>query len=79
MTTRFEGEKAHVTWCQRYRPRRGKRRKCSFCAEEVLVDARKCKPCGEFVNRPISVSVGVLFALGVVIAVDRLGSAYELR
>ena len=43
-------------------------RKCSFCAEEILADAKKCKHCGEFVNRAPSKSVGVIFAIGVVIA-----------
>ena len=43
-------------------------RKCSFCAEEILLDARKCKHCGEFVDRRISKSVGLLFASGVVAA-----------
>ncbi len=43
-------------------------RKCSFCAEEILVDARKCKHCGEFVHRTISTSVAAIFASGVVIA-----------
>ena len=43
-------------------------RKCSFCAEEILADAKKCKHCGEFVNQTLSLSVGVIFALGVVIA-----------
>ena len=43
-------------------------RKCGFCAEELLADARKCKHCGEFVNQSISRGVGAIFALGVVIA-----------
>jgi len=43
-------------------------RKCSFCAEEILADAKKCKHCGEFVNKPISKSVGAIFALGVMVA-----------
>ena len=43
-------------------------RKCSFCAEEILPDAKKCKHCGEFVNRTPSKSVGAIFAIGVVIA-----------
>jgi hypothetical protein len=43
-------------------------RKCGYCAEEILPDAKKCKHCGEFVNRPISITVGMLFALGVMIA-----------
>jgi len=43
-------------------------RKCSFCAEEMLADAKKCKHCGEFVNPSLSPSVGVIFAAGVVIA-----------
>jgi uncharacterized protein (DUF983 family) len=43
-------------------------RKCSFCAEEILADAKKCKHCGEFVNKTISKSVGAIFALGVVVA-----------
>jgi hypothetical protein len=43
-------------------------RKCSFCAEEILADAKKCKHCGEFVNETISKSVGAIFAVGVVVA-----------
>ena len=43
-------------------------RKCAFCAEEILQDARKCKHCGEFVRGPISASVGAVFAVGVMIA-----------
>jgi quinol-cytochrome oxidoreductase complex cytochrome b subunit len=43
-------------------------RKCSFCAEEMLPDAQKYKHCGEFVNRPLSKTVGAIFASGVVIA-----------
>ncbi len=43
-------------------------RKCSFCAEEILADAKKCKHCGEFVNKKISKSVGAIFAVGVVVA-----------
>jgi len=43
-------------------------RKCSFCAEEILADARKCKHCGEFVHKTISKTTGVIFAAGVVIA-----------
>lgn len=43
-------------------------RKCSFCAEEILPDARKCKHCGEFANRTISTSVWLVFAAGVIIA-----------
>jgi len=43
-------------------------RKCSFCAEEILVDARKCKHCGEFSNGSVSKSVLGLFAAGLVIA-----------
>jgi len=43
-------------------------RKCSFCAEEILADAKKCKHCGEFVSRTISKSVGAIFAAGVMIA-----------
>ena len=43
-------------------------RRCSFCAEEILADARKCKHCGEFVDRMLSRSVGALFAVGVIIA-----------
>lgn len=43
-------------------------RKCSFCAEEILADVRKCKHCGEFVNQTLSKSVGAIFAVGVVIA-----------
>jgi len=43
-------------------------RKCSFCAEEILADARKCKHCGEFVNKTLSMGVGAVFAAGVVVA-----------
>jgi hypothetical protein len=43
-------------------------RKCSFCAEEILADAKKCKHCGEFVNRTVSMGVGAISAAGVVIA-----------
>ena len=43
-------------------------RKCLFCAEEILFDAKKCKHCGEFVDMRISKSVGVIFAAGVVVA-----------
>jgi hypothetical protein len=43
-------------------------RKCSFCAEEILADAKKCKHCGEFVNATLSRGVGAIFAGGVVIA-----------
>jgi len=43
-------------------------RKCSFCAEEILADAKKCKHCGEFVNKTISKSVEAIFAAGVVVA-----------
>jgi hypothetical protein len=43
-------------------------RKCSFCAEEILADARKCKHCGEFVTATLSRGVGAIFASGVVIA-----------
>ena len=43
-------------------------RKCSFCAEPVRVDARKRKHGGVFVNPTLSVSVGLVFALGVVSA-----------
>jgi hypothetical protein len=43
------------------------RRKCSFCAEEILADARKGKHCGEFVTATFS-RIGAIFASGVVIA-----------
>jgi len=43
-------------------------RRCSFCAEEMLPDAKKCKHCGEFVSRPLSLTVAAIFAAGVVIA-----------
>lgn len=43
-------------------------RKCSFCAEEILGDAKKCKHCGEFVNGSVSKGVLGLFAVGVVVA-----------
>lgn len=46
----------------------GSSRKCMFCAEEILSDARKCKHCGEFVNGTLSMGVGAVFAVGVVIA-----------
>lgn len=43
-------------------------RKCSFCAEEILADAKKCKHCGELVNSAVSMGVGAVFATGVVTA-----------
>lgn len=43
-------------------------RKCCFCAEEILADAKKCKHCGEFVQGRLSKGVLGLFAAGVVIA-----------
>jgi hypothetical protein len=43
-------------------------RKCEFCAEEILEEARKCKHCGEFADRSISVGVGIIFALGLITA-----------
>jgi quinol-cytochrome oxidoreductase complex cytochrome b subunit len=43
-------------------------RTCPYCAEEILADAKKCKHCGEFVNRTISMTVGVIFAVGVMAA-----------
>lgn len=43
-------------------------RKCSFCAEEILSDAKKCKHCGEFVTKAISKSVAAVFAVGVIVA-----------
>lgn len=43
-------------------------RKCSFCSEEILSDAKKCKHCGEFVNKALSLPVGAIFAIGVAIA-----------
>lgn len=43
-------------------------RKCSFCAEEILHDAKKCKHCGEFVKGRLSMWVGAVFAAGVVVA-----------
>lgn len=43
-------------------------RKCSFCAEEILANAKKCKHCGEFVHASVSKGVLGLFAAGVVIA-----------
>ena len=48
--------------------------KCAFCAEEILAEAKKCKHCGEFVSTPLSMTVGVLFALGVLIACLMAGS-----
>lgn len=30
------------------------RKKCPFCAEEILTDAKKCKHCGEFIEKNIS-------------------------
>lgn len=50
-------------------------RKCSFCAEEILAEARKCKHCGEFVERTLSVGVGGIFAAGVIAACIFAGSA----
>jgi hypothetical protein len=43
-------------------------RKCEFCAEEILAEAKKCKHCGEFPDRNISVGVGIIFALGLITA-----------
>jgi hypothetical protein len=43
-------------------------RKCEFCAEEILAEAKKCKHCGEFSDRSVSVGVGVIFALGLITA-----------
>lgn len=43
-------------------------RKCQYCAEEILADAKKCKHCGEFVNRTLSMPIAAIFAAGVVAA-----------
>ena len=43
-------------------------RNCSYCAEEIRVDAKKCKHCGAFVNKAISKTVGMVFGGGVVFA-----------
>jgi hypothetical protein len=43
-------------------------RKCSFCGEEILSDAKKCKHCGEFLNEKLSMGIGAVFAAGVIIA-----------
>jgi hypothetical protein len=43
-------------------------RKCEFCAEEILAEAKKCKHCGEFVDRLISIGVGVIVALSLITA-----------
>jgi uncharacterized protein (DUF983 family) len=43
-------------------------RKCAFCAEEILSEAKKCKHCGEFVNGKVSKRVLAIFSAGVVIA-----------
>ncbi|HXY02724.1 MAG TPA: hypothetical protein VEI49_04060 [Terriglobales bacterium] len=43
-------------------------RKCPFCAEEILSEAKKCKHCGEFVNGKVSKRVLAIFSAGVVIA-----------
>ena len=54
-------------------------RKCSFCAEEILADARKCRHCGEFVAATLSRGVGAIFAAGVVIACLLAGMQPALR
>ncbi len=33
---------------------RGEHKKCPYCCEIILADARKCKHCGEFFDRPPS-------------------------
>jgi len=43
-------------------------RKCSFCSEQILADAKKCKHSGEFVRQPISRPVAAIFAGGVIVA-----------
>jgi hypothetical protein len=43
-------------------------RKCSFCAEEILADAKKCRHCGEFVSPVVSKPTGAIFAAGLVLA-----------
>jgi len=68
MTAHFEGEKAMSSAAADTALANVGVRKCSFCAEEILADAKKCKHCGEFVNAKLSRGVAAIFAVGVVIA-----------
>lgn len=43
-------------------------RKCAFCAEPILADAKKCRHCGEFVKASLSKPVLAIFATGLMIA-----------
>src|SRR5215469_9859367 len=75
MTACFEGEKAMSSAAGDTVLANVGVRKCSFCAEEILSDARKCKHCGEFISPALSKSVGLIFASGVVVACIMAGTS----